>query len=182
MPGGVGQDIIDLRAFDHRVGVAAHAGVEEEVADVLEPARRVGLLPRDNSAQKGFERRRIGEAREQRQRLKAQRGDARVQKGVKLEDIFSQIQAGEVATLNIVLKADVQGSLEAVTESLRRLERDEVKLAFVHRAVGGITDFADGNKASILRTSGGTTYTSVPSSYGERIGTMLRFTSGMSDS
>jgi translation initiation factor IF-2 len=45
-----------------------------------------------------------------------------------------------VATLNLVLKADVQGSLEAVTESLRRLERETVKLAFVHRAVGGITE------------------------------------------
>jgi translation initiation factor IF-2 len=63
-----------------------------------------------------------------------------VQHGVKLEDVFSQIQAGEVATLNLVVKADVQGSLEALTESLRRLERDEVKLAFVHRAVGGITE------------------------------------------
>jgi translation initiation factor IF-2 len=82
----------------------------------------------------------VGEAREQRMRLTNQRGDARVQRGVKLEDIFSQIQAGEVATLNLVLKADVQGSLEAVTESLRRLERDTVKLAFVHRAVGGITE------------------------------------------
>jgi translation initiation factor IF-2 len=82
----------------------------------------------------------VGEAREQRMRLTNQRGDARVQRGVKLEDIFSQIQAGEVATLNLVLKADVQGSLEAVTESLRRLERETVKLAFVHRAVGGITE------------------------------------------
>ena len=60
--------------------------------------------------------------------------------GAKLEDIFEQIQRGETATLNLVLKADVQGSLEAVTESLRRLERDEVKLSFVHRAVGGITE------------------------------------------
>ncbi|HEX9968637.1 MAG TPA: translation initiation factor IF-2, partial [Acidimicrobiales bacterium] len=60
--------------------------------------------------------------------------------GAKLEDIFEQIQRGETATLNLVLKADVQGSLEAVTESLRKLERDEVKLSFVHRAVGGITE------------------------------------------
>ena len=82
----------------------------------------------------------VGEAREQRLRAKSQRGDARVQRGVKLEDVFTQIQAGEVATLNLVLKADVQGSLEAVTESLKRLERDEVKLAFVHRAVGGVTE------------------------------------------
>jgi translation initiation factor IF-2 len=70
----------------------------------------------------------------------AQRGDARTQKGVKLEDIFTQIQAGETATLNLLIKADVHGSLEAVTESLRKLERDDVKAAFVHRGVGSITE------------------------------------------
>ena len=59
---------------------------------------------------------------------------------MRLEDLFSQIQAGERAQLNLVLKADVHGSLEAVTESLRKLERDEVDLGFVHRAVGGITE------------------------------------------
>ena len=82
----------------------------------------------------------VAEAREQRFRVLNQRGDARVQRGVKLEDIFTQIQAGEVATLNLVIKADVHGSLEAVSESLRKLERDEVKLAFVHRGVGGVTE------------------------------------------
>ncbi len=94
----------------------------------------------------------VAEAREQRYRLKAQRGDARVHTGVKLEDIFNQIQAGEVATLNIVLKADVQGSLEAVSEALRRLERDEVKLAFVHRAVGAINE----NDISLAATTNAT--------------------------
>jgi translation initiation factor IF-2 len=59
--------------------------------------------------------------------------------GAKLEDIFQQIQSGEAATLNLILKADVNGSLEALTESLKKLERDEVKLSFVHREVGGIT-------------------------------------------
>jgi len=82
----------------------------------------------------------VAEAREQRARVKNQRADARVQKGVKLEDIFTQIQKGETATLNLVLKADVQGSLEALTESLRKLERDDVRPVFVHRAVGGISE------------------------------------------
>jgi translation initiation factor IF-2 len=82
----------------------------------------------------------VAEAREQRLRLKSQRGDARVKTGTKLEDIFNQIQSGETATLNLILKADVQGSLEAVTESLRKLDRPEVELTFVHRAVGGITE------------------------------------------
>jgi len=78
--------------------------------------------------------------------------DAGVATGAKLEDIFSQIQAGEVATLNLVLKADVQGSLEAVTESLRRLERETVKLAFVHRAVGGVA----GNDITLAATTNAT--------------------------
>ncbi len=60
--------------------------------------------------------------------------------GARLEDLFEQIQRGETATLNIVLKADVQGSLEACTESLRKLEREDVKLVIVHRGVGGITE------------------------------------------
>ncbi len=60
--------------------------------------------------------------------------------GAKLEDIFKQIQAGEATTLNLVLKADVHGSLEAVTESLRKLERDDVKLSFVSRGVGGVNE------------------------------------------
>lgn len=82
----------------------------------------------------------VAGAREQRYRAMNQRGDARVQRGVKLEDIFTQIQAGEVATLNVIVKADVHGSLEAVTESLRKLERDDVRAAFVHRGVGTITE------------------------------------------
>ncbi|MFW2334625.1 translation initiation factor IF-2 [Ilumatobacter sp.] len=82
----------------------------------------------------------VGEAREFHRRVRDQRGDARVKSGVKLEDIFDQIQSGESVTLNLILKADVQGSLEAVTESLRKLGRDDVDLTFVHRAVGGITE------------------------------------------
>ena len=56
--------------------------------------------------------------------------------GARLEDIFAMVQRGEVATLNLVLKADVQGSLEAVTDALRKLDQkhEEVRLSFVHRA------------------------------------------------
>ncbi|MHB8670857.1 MAG: translation initiation factor IF-2 [Acidimicrobiales bacterium] len=83
----------------------------------------------------------VAEARAQRYRLRDQRGSAsKIGTGVRLEDVFEQIQRGEVATLNLIVKADVQGSLEALTESLKRLERDEVKLSFVHRGVGGITE------------------------------------------
>jgi translation initiation factor IF-2 len=97
----------------------------------------------------------IAELREQRYRsADLRKTSSATGSGAKLEDIFEQIQRGETATLNLVLKADVQGSLEAVTESLRKLERDEVKLAFVHRAVGGITEndvqLAAASNATIL--------------------------------
>ena len=72
--------------------------------------------------------------------------------GARLEDIFEQIQKGEAATLNLIVKADVNGSLEAVTESLRKLEREDVKLAFVHRAVGRITE----NDIQLAATSNAT--------------------------
>ncbi len=81
----------------------------------------------------------LAEARAQRTRLVGQQPVA-AGGGARLEDLFEQIQRGETATLNIVLKADVQGSLEACTESLRKLERDDVKLVIVHRGVGGITE------------------------------------------
>jgi translation initiation factor IF-2 len=84
--------------------------------------------------------RQVAETREHWQRVANLGREAAVTSGgAKLEDIFQQIQQGEVATLNLVLKADVIGSLEALTDALRKLERDEVKLSFVERAVGGIT-------------------------------------------
>ncbi|MGB3412134.1 MAG: translation initiation factor IF-2, partial [Microthrixaceae bacterium] len=60
--------------------------------------------------------------------------------GARLEDIFAQIEAGEQATLNLIIKADARGTLEALTESLKELERPEVKIGFVLRGVGAISE------------------------------------------
>ncbi|NOI81904.1 translation initiation factor IF-2 [Vibrio tubiashii] len=64
---------------------------------------------------------------------------ARQQKA-KLENMFSNMAAGEVAELNVVLKADVQGSVEAISDSLIKLSTDEVKVNIVGSGVGGITE------------------------------------------
>ncbi len=64
---------------------------------------------------------------------------ARQQKA-KLENMFSNMTEGEVAELNVVLKADVQGSVEAIADSLRKLSTDEVKVNIVGSGVGGITE------------------------------------------
>ena len=59
---------------------------------------------------------------------------------VTLEDLFSQIQAGEVKDLNIIVKADVQGSAEAVKSSLEKLSNDEVRVRVIHSGVGAISE------------------------------------------
>ncbi len=84
--------------------------------------------------------REVGESREQRLRLAQNATKSVGASGARLEDLFEQIQKGEVPTLNIILKADVQGSLEALADALLKLSRDEVKLAIIHKAVGGITE------------------------------------------
>jgi translation initiation factor IF-2 len=94
----------------------------------------------------------VAEKREHWHRVANLGREAAAPSGARLEDIFEQIQRGDVATLNILLKADTTGSLEALTESLRKLERDDVKLAFVHRAVGGITQ----QDVQLAATSGAT--------------------------
>ena len=59
---------------------------------------------------------------------------------VSLEDLFSQIQAGEMKTLNIIVKADVQGSAEAVKASLEKISNEEVRVKVIHSAVGAINE------------------------------------------
>ena len=64
---------------------------------------------------------------------------ARQQKA-KLENMFANMEAGDVSELNVVLKADVQGSVEAISESLTKLSTSEVKVNIVGSGVGGITE------------------------------------------
>ncbi|MDP9128948.1 MAG: translation initiation factor IF-2, partial [Candidatus Binatota bacterium] len=59
---------------------------------------------------------------------------------VSLDDLYSQIKAGDVKELRVVLKADVQGSVEAVSEALTRMSTGDVKLKVLHGSVGGITE------------------------------------------
>jgi len=98
----------------------------------------------------------VAEARTHRRKVAAQRNPMMLGGGARLEDIFAMVQRGEVATLNLIVKADVNGSLEALTDALKKLdaEHDEVRLSFVHRGVGGITasdlDLAAVSNATVI--------------------------------
>jgi translation initiation factor IF-2 len=59
---------------------------------------------------------------------------------VSLDDLYQQVQSGAVRELKVVIKADVQGSVEALSEALRRLSTDDVRLSVLHGSVGGITE------------------------------------------
>ena len=69
---------------------------------------------------------------------------------VTLEDLFSQIQAGEMKNLNVIVKADVQGSAEAVKASLEKLTNEEVRVRVIHCAVGAINE----SDVTLAATSG----------------------------
>jgi translation initiation factor IF-2 len=147
----------NLKVGDPMVAGPAHGRVRALINDKGEnvkeagPSQPVQVLGLSEVADAGDDfvvapdekiARRVGETRGQYARIRNIAADASaIKAGVKLEDIFEQIQKGEAATLNVILKADVTGSLEALRESLRRLERDEVKVQFVHTAVGGISSY-----------------------------------------
>ena len=59
---------------------------------------------------------------------------------VSLDDLFQQIAEGEIKELNLVVKADVQGSVEALTQSLVKLNTDEVRVNVIHAGVGGVSE------------------------------------------
>jgi len=80
--------------------------------------------------------REISEMRHQRAKEK----EIAASKRAKLEGMFEQMQQGEVAELPILIKADVQGSLEALRESLEKLSTDEVQVKVIHGQVGGINE------------------------------------------
>ena len=76
-------------------------------------------------------------ADERREKLKASR-EATMAK-MSMENLFSTIEAGKVTTLNLIIKADVQGSVEAVKQAMEKLSSDEVKIRVLHSAAGAIT-------------------------------------------
>ena len=143
----VGDPIVAGAAWGRVRALIDHTGENVKEAPPSTPVQVLGLsdvpragdefrvAPNDKIAKT------VAAARAHRYRLADLRKSSSViGSGARLEDIFEQIQRGETATLNLILKADVHGSLEALTESLKRLEREEVKLAFLMRAVGGITE------------------------------------------
>ncbi|MCG8468316.1 MAG: translation initiation factor IF-2, partial [Gemmatimonadetes bacterium] len=104
------------------------------------PVRVLGLegVPQAGDSLVVLEAERVREIVTRRQQLEREKDIRRRATGTRLEDVFDRVQAGEQARLNIVIKGDTDGSVQALSDSLERLSTDEVAVEVIHRAVGGI--------------------------------------------
>ena len=89
----------------------------------------------------------------ERQRIKREIELSTVKKNT-LDSISAQIKEGDVNNLNIIIKADSDGSIEALTESLEKIKNDEVGIDIVHKGVGNVTEsdvlLAEASNAVVL--------------------------------
>ena len=123
-------------------------GTQVERAGPSEPVEILGLSGTPNAGDEAMvveDERRAREIATFRQTKDREHKMAR-QQAAKMENMFSQLQEGEVGTLRVLIKADVQGSTEALVDSLNKLSTEEVKVEIVSSGVGGING-SDANLA-----------------------------------
>ncbi len=117
-------------------------GNEVKEAPPSKPVAILGLEELPNAGDKlevvedGKVAKEIAEQRAELQRLRQLQPTRRIT----LEDFFAQMQAGKVKELNLIVKADVQGSVDAITYALSRLEHPEVKINIIHKGVGDVSE------------------------------------------
>jgi translation initiation factor IF-2 len=139
-----------LRIGDAIIAGLAHGKVRALVDDkgnqVSEagPAQPVEILGLSTVPQAGDEVRVVSDDKTARQiaseRALKRRLIEQSRQHVTLDDLFERIQEGQVKDLKLVLKADMQGSIEAIAESLEKIDQTEVKLKIIHRGVGAVNE------------------------------------------
>ncbi len=117
-------------------------GVEIETAGPSTPVLVLGL---SGAANAGDDALVVADERKVREVVDLRKSKSRdtrfaAQQAAKLEDVFSQLGDGRAASINVLIKADVQGSAEALRDSLQKLSTDEVKIKIVMASVGGINE------------------------------------------
>ncbi|PEY41284.1 translation initiation factor IF-2 [Bacillus cereus] len=138
----VGDPIVVGTSFGRVRAMVSDIGRRVKVAGPSTPVEITGLneVPQAGDRFMAFadekKARQIGESRAQ-QALLAQRGE---KSKLSLEDLFQQIQEGEMKEINLIVKADVQGSVEAMAASLRKIDVEGVKVKIIHTGVGAITE------------------------------------------
>jgi translation initiation factor IF-2 len=140
----VGDAIVAGDAWGRVRALYDYRGERIEAARPGEPVEILGLDKPPSAGELGHvvendrKARELAQRREERLRRESLAKQA--SRGVSLEKLFEQLQAGGVADLNIVLKADVQGSVEAIVGELAKIDHTEVRVNVIHTGVGGISE------------------------------------------
>jgi len=138
----VGDPVVVGNTFGRVRAMVNDLGKRVETAAPSTPVEVTGLSDVPNAGDRfvAFEdektARQVGEARNQ-QQIEAQRKES---SKMNLDDLFEKIQQGDVKDINVIVKADVQGSVEALAGSLQKIEVEGVKINIIHTAVGAITE------------------------------------------
>ncbi len=138
----VGDDFI-CGLFGGRVrAMLDERGQNVESAGPSIPVRILGLegVPQAGDSIVGVEAERAREIAGRRQQLEREKDIRRRQRGARLEELFDTVQAGQVTRLNLVIKADTDGSVQALSDALERLSTDEVRVEVMHRGVGAVNE------------------------------------------
>ncbi|MBR5114629.1 MAG: translation initiation factor IF-2 [Oscillospiraceae bacterium] len=117
-------------------------GARLEKAGPSVPVEITGLSEAPNAGDvfNAVEDERMARELAEQRREEMQKAEAAPQRKVSLEDLFSQLQEGEIKELAVIVKADVQGSVEAVKSSLEKLSNEEVRVRVIHGGVGAINE------------------------------------------
>nr|WP_122011589.1 translation initiation factor IF-2 [Maliibacterium massiliense] len=145
----VGDTIVAGTAYGRVRAMQNDRGARVNSAGPSQPVEVIGFseVPEAGDTLHAVEEDRLSRqvAEERRDRQKAEQIKAMAK--VSLDDLFSQIEEGNIKDLNIIVKADVQGSAEAVRASLEKISNEEVRVRVIHAAVGAISE-SDVNLAS----------------------------------
>jgi len=117
-------------------------GMQIDAACPADPVEILGLgsVPTAGDEFRVFEDERDARKLAEERALRARLAEQETKAHVSLDDLFSRIEAGKQTDLNLIVKADVQGSIEALVDAFEKMDQSEVRVNIVHSAVGGITE------------------------------------------
>ena len=137
-----GDAVVAGTSYGHVRALVNPRGEHVDAAHPADPVEILGLnsVPTAGDEFRVFEderdARKLAEERALRARLAAQETKSHMS----LDDLFSRIEEGKQTDLNLIVKADVQGSIEALADAFKKMDQTEVRINIVHSAVGGITE------------------------------------------
>ncbi len=139
----IGDPIVVGSAYGRIRAMVDHLGKPVKKATPSTPVEVLGLSEVPTGGDMFYVAHNDKQARQLAEKVKAQGREkmlVNTPNKVSLDDLYSQIQEGQVKELNIIVKADVQGSVEAVKQSLEKLSTAEVRIRILHGGVGAITE------------------------------------------